>query len=180
MRSASVYGSLFHFQVKQESAQTSALTSVSTLSSTSHSTQSYNYKVFSPADSTSCVTKTSTNDSVSGSFYAILISDVGLTSQCVQVWVSLGVSTIKVEIVGGEWLTFYLGATATINSSTSWSVVQTSTAVVYGQPQGGTTVQKVVSGLKTTMHHTLIRCSPMFWTGSSLLSLETISADNIF
>ena len=89
-------------------------------------------------------------DSVSGSFYAILISDVGLTSQCVQVWVSLGVSTIKVEIVGGEWLTFYLGATATINSSTSWSVVQTSTAVVYGQPQGGTTVQKVVSGLKTT------------------------------
>jgi hypothetical protein len=62
----------------------------------------------------------------------------------------LGVSTIKVEIVGGEWLTFYLGATATINSSTSWSVVQTSTAVVYGQPQGGTTVQKVVSGLKTT------------------------------
>jgi hypothetical protein len=53
MRLASVYGSLFHFQVKQESAQTSALTSVSTLSSTSHSTQSYNYKVFSPADSTS-------------------------------------------------------------------------------------------------------------------------------
>jgi hypothetical protein len=174
-RSVAANETLFHLQAQQKAVQTSAQTYLTTSDSstaTSTSIESFEYQVFSPADSTSCVVKAPANERACGSSYAILISQVGLTSQCVQVWVAEGVSTVKVEIVGGEWITFNFGATNIISSVTSWTVVQNvhtnwsvvsspkqdnsngnvqsvqfSSTIISGQQQGGssTTVQQAGS-----------------------------------
>jgi hypothetical protein len=136
---------LFQFQGHQTSAQT--YTSSSATSSAILVTNSFHYQVFSPADSESCVVKNPTQQSSTGSSHAILISHYGLASQCVQVWIGLGASTIhKVNIVGGEKLAFNFGETTEISSVTSWYIIKSSSNVLSGpQPRDMSKTSKILT-----------------------------------
>jgi hypothetical protein len=136
---------LFQFQGHQTSAQT--YTSSSATSSAILVTNSFHYQVFSPADSESCVVKNPTQQSSTGSSHAILISHYGLASQCVQVWIGSGASTIhKVNIVGGEKLAFNFGETTEISSVTSWYIIKSSSNVLSGpQPRDMSKTSKILT-----------------------------------